>query len=438
MILPVLWRAIGISFAVTFLASCSAAPTIAPAPTTQPPPPPTQPPPPPKKEYKVLFSFKGGTDGWSPRARLLYDNGELYGTTVNGGTRRCVVTLLTCGTIFKMNLQGAAHVLHRFAGGPNDGGGPLAGLTLLNGKFYGTTCCGGSNYLYGTVYDMDAAGNERVLYNFDGVDGYYPSADLTVLNGSLYGTTRYGGVGRFPCPGSGSCGNVFEVTPSGRERSVYSFQGAPSANDGVLPYGYVTNVDGVLYGTTGYGGTRGAGTVYRLTRSGNERVLYSFTGGADGAYAYPGLVPLDGELYGTTVTGAHGSGTVFKISTSGALRVLHAFKGYPSDGDTPQALIAVNGTLFGTTGYGGEHSCRIGSKIVGCGTVFEITTSGRETILHDFKGGNDGAFPAAALTAVDGTLYGTTSAGGTGICTPSYGTGCGTVFELTGYIKDRR
>ncbi len=435
MILPVLWRAIGISFAVTFLASCSAAATIAPPPTSQPAPPPTQPPPPPKKEYKVLFSFKGGSDGWSPQARLLYDNGELYGTTVNGGTPRC--GLLPCGTIFKVNLHGAARVLHRFGGPPNDGASPYAGLTLLNGKFYGTTCCGGSNYHYGTVYEMDAAGNERVLYNFDGVDGNWPSADLTVLNGSLYGTTRYGGPPRFPCYGTGSCGNVFEVTTSGKERSVYNFQGASHPSDGVLPYGYVADVDGVLYGTTGYGGNRGGGTVYRLTRSGKERVLYSFTGGDDGGYPYAGLTPLDGELYGTTGTfGPYGSGTAFKISTSGALRVLHAFKGYPSDGTAPEALIAVNGTLFGTTGLGGEHSCRIGTKIVGCGTVFEMTTSGRETILHDFKGGKDGAFPDAALTAVDGTLYGTTSAGGTGTCTPSYGTGCGTVFELTGYIKE--
>ena len=133
-----------------------------------------------------------------------------------------------------------------------------------------------------------------------------------------------------------------------------------------------------------------------------------------------GLLNVNGVLYGTTeYGGAHGQansdtgGTVFSIKTSGHEKVLHSF-GKGSDGAMPAAgLIDVNGTIYGTTFYGGTQNG---------GTVFSITTSGTEKVLHNFGKGKDGTEPAAALTNVNGTLYGTTYVGGAH--------GDGTVFSL--------
>jgi len=134
-----------------------------------------------------------------------------------------------------------------------------------------------------------------------------------------------------------------------------------------------------LYGTTDEGGTYcesssafGCGTVFAITTSGTETVLNSFgTGSGDGSYPDAGLLNVKGTLYGTTSSGgayAYG-GTVFKITTSGAETVLHSFEGPAGDGSLPFAgLINVNGTLYGTTGYGGSGSCEIG-----CGTVFSLS-----------------------------------------------------------------
>lgn len=149
-------------------------------------------------------------------------------------------------------------------------------------------------------------------------------------------------------------------------------------------------------------------------------LLYSFQGAGDGQGPAANLAALGGTLYGTTVYGGSGNGTVFSITTSGKERVLYAFKGSP-DGALPGAgLIVVNGALFGTTEGGGAH---------GYGTVFKITTTGKETILYSFKGFRDGATPVAALLQTNRMLYGTTLRGGAG---GSYGNaGGGVLFAVS-------
>lgn len=149
-----------------------------------------------------------------------------------------------------------------------------------------------------------------------------------------------------------------------------------------------------------------------------------------------GLVPVDGVLYGTTLAGGGGRctygqfyvgcGTVFKITTSGVETVVHSFAG-GSDGNNPEAgLIDVDGTLYGTTDIGGGTGC-ITAYSIGCGTVFKVTSDGKERIVHNFTGPPaDGKYPYAGLLEVDGTLYGTTSGGGRGCAGP----GCGTVFSI--------
>lgn len=282
--------------------------------------------------YKILHAFRGGSDGWLPEAKLLAANGELYGTTISGGSSSTSQCFDGCGTIFKMSLNGTLRVVHSFTGDPTDGASPYAGLTELNGIFYGTTCCGGANGR-GTVYKMAADGKEALLYSFGGFDGAWPSADLTIVKGALYGTTRYGGTSRLPCSTNEGCGNVFEVSTSGKERSVYSFQGSLPQEDGFWPYARLVFMNGALYGTTSQGGEYRGGAIFKVTTAGMEHVIYNFDGRHYGFSPIGGLTQINGELYGTTLGGgAYGFGTVFKISASGKEQLIYTFKGYPADG----------------------------------------------------------------------------------------------------------
>jgi len=307
--------------------------------------------------------------------------------------------------------------IYAFKGGM-DGASPQANLVELNGVFYGTTVSGGGSDNDGTVFEVSKSGSERVLYSFKGgTDGASPEASLIAVDGKLYGTTRFGGDGP-----SGGNGTVFEVSTSGKERILHRFKGG--LDDGAFPYANLIAVNGVLYGTTEEGGgpTGGGGTVYEVSTSGNESVIYHFKNQPDGAYPLAGLIALNGELYGTTAGGGTLNGTVFEVSTSGEENVLYTFKGR-LDGETPAAnLIALNGKLYGTTTYGGSVNPSISN-----GTVFEVSLSGRERILHRFQAGLDGASPLAGLIAVRGELYGTTYFGGT--AAPS-SHGNGIVFEV--------
>jgi uncharacterized repeat protein (TIGR03803 family) len=259
-----------------------------------------------------------------------------------------------------------------------------------------------------------------VLFSFDSTDGALPTGDLLNVGGTLYGTTYTGGSGSYCTVGDG-CGTVFSVTTSGTETVIYKFLGPP---DGSAPNGGLTDVNGTLYGTTNSGGTCkdnfGCGTVFSVTTAGMENVLYRFAGGKDGSSPSGGLVDVNGLLYGTTPTGGSGCGTVYSISpTSGEKTVLHRFA-TSSDGCKPGGgLTYVNGTLYGTTGSGGSHEY---------GTVFSVTLAGTEKVLYNFAGSPDGAYPQGGLLNVDGTLYGATSSGGKPLpCRER----CGTVFSVT-------
>lgn len=267
----------------------------------------------------------------------------------------------------------------------------------------------------------DAAGTEHVVYRFKGgKDGAYPTAGLIDVKGELYGTT--------PDDGADSSGTVFAVSTSGKERVLYSFQ---RGTDGTLPFAGLIAVGSKLYGTTTGGGANGYGTVFDVSTSGTERVLYNFKSGTDGAVPEAALISVGSELYGTTAGGgADDAGTVFEVSTSGTERVLYTFKG-GTDGKGPYAgLTDVKGTLYGTTHFGGAGDCS-----GGCGTVFAVSTSGKERVLHSFAGGSDGANPWAGLIDVGSELYGTTYVGATSAC--AYGSGCGTVFEVSTSGKER-
>jgi uncharacterized repeat protein (TIGR03803 family) len=237
---------------------------------------------------------------------------------------------------------------------------------------------------------------------------------LINVKGTLYGTTYSGG--------TQGLGTVFSVTTTGTEKVLHSFGGG---YDGANPYAGLIDVNGTLYGTTFGGGKNHAhccGTVFSVTTTGTEKVLHKFGERFfDGWYPEASLININGTLYGTTSQGGQSvnGGIFFSITTTGTEKVLHKFGGAGYDGSVPRAsLINVKGSLFGTTYSGGAH---------GLGTLFRVTTAGKEKVLYSFSGKPDGAYPSAALINVNGTLYSTSNGGGY----RCRGAGCGTVFTLT-------
>jgi uncharacterized repeat protein (TIGR03803 family) len=208
-------------------------------------------------------------------------------------------------------------------------------------------------------------------------------------------------------------GTVFAITTSGKESLLHSFAGGSA--DGAYPYAGLLDVSGTLYGTTQSGGAYNGGTLFTIAPTGEETVLHSFGASGDGTDPTAPLIDVNGTLYGTTQYGgvvgsacAQGCGVVFSITASGAETVLHAFEGYPNDGAYPAAqLLSLDGTLYGTTRSGGSVLCR-GSSALGCGTVFAIPASGEENVLFSFGAKHDDCCPSSGLINVDGTLYGTT------------------------------
>ena len=306
--------------------------------------------------YNVLHSFSGGADGKTPYGLVRDQAGNLYGTTASGGASNS-------GTVFKLDASGTETVLYTFTGGA-DGKLPIGPLVLdPSGNLYGTTNDGGKPYACflgyfgcGVVFKLDAAGEGTVLYTFTGgTDGGEPYSVGLVrdASGNLYGTTAAGG--------TSDEGTVFKLDTTGKETVLYSF-----GSGGVEPFaGLVRDASGNLYGTTTNGGS-GFGVVFKLDTAGKETVLHKFTGGADGAVPYAGLV-LDaaGNFYGTTTAGgASNFGTVFKLDTAGTETVLHSFTG-GADGAVPYAGLVLDaaGNFYGTTTAGGASNF---------GTVFEI------------------------------------------------------------------
>jgi uncharacterized repeat protein (TIGR03803 family) len=294
------------------------------------------------------------------------------------------------------------------------------------------------------------AWTETVLYSFKGGnDGYVPNGDLTVDNaGNLYGATLFGGgKGAGLCdPFYQGCGTVYKLTrPTQKggkwtEKVLHSFA---AGTDGYNPNGgLLLNSKGAIYGTTPMGGNQqcnygnykvGCGIAYKLippAKMGEawaEKVLYCFTDGNDGAGPNGGMIfDTNGSLYGTEQGGSNkGPGAVYRLTYAGNGRwtygMLYDLPNNWQKGAGPLAGVVrdASGNLYGTASEGGTARG---------GTVFRLSSSGSFTVLHDFSGDPDGAYPAARLTFDKaGNLYSTTSLGG---AAQSCQGGCGTVFEV--------
>lgn len=341
-----------------------------------------------RKGYDLIYSFSGTPDGSGPQTGVVGIGSALYGTTLFGGANNF-------GTVFSITQGGTESVVYSFQ--RYDGWYPVGALLARKGSLYGTTAAGGSESA-GTVFSI-TSGAESILTNFNETDGDEPWSGLVASSGTMYGTTVTGG--------SNDYGTVYALSSSGGETVLHNFGREP---DGEGPNGPVIDVKGTLYGTTALGGggscSDGCGTIYSVDKSGYERVLYSFKGQPDGAGPQlGGLILVKGALYGTTESGGtSNAGTVFKVSLAGSESVVYSFTGSP-DGESPHGtLVNRHGLLYGTTNGGG----RSGSF----GTIFSVTTSGKERVLYRFKGKPDGSLPQSALTLIGGTLYGTTVLGG--------------------------
>jgi len=305
----------------------------------------------------VLYTFTGGADGASPYGGLIRDAmGNLYGTTAFGGNTSC--DSRGCGVVFKVSKAGKETVLHTFTGS-TDGAFPYSGVIQdAMGNLYGTTREGGATH--GTVFKVSKTGAETVLYSFTGrPDGGFPHAGLIQdARGNLYGTTTLGG--------AYSSGTVFELNQADQETVLYSFSGA--ADGGEPSAGVIRDAVGNLYGTA-LGGVSGNGVVFKLSPSGKETVLYNLKG-REGIDPFGGVIrDANGNFYGTTlIGGTHRGGTVFKRSPTGRETVLHNFcaqRGCPDGHELWSGVIRdAKGNLYGTTYFGGAN---------GFGVVFQVT-----------------------------------------------------------------
>jgi uncharacterized repeat protein (TIGR03803 family) len=390
----------------------------------------------------TLYNFAGGTDGRVPSPVVIEGNGVLYGTTEYGGFGGCAG--LGCGTVFSLTPPSQVGgswtktVLYSFKGGA-DGWYPVSGLAMgATGVLYGTTTPTGGPGGGGTIFALAppaspaGAWTKTLLYTFNGAsDGWGPEGPVVIGSGGvLYGMTGSGG--------PSGLGTVFSLTPpaspggSWTEAILHNF--AYGGSDGNSPYyGLVPSSAGVLYGATHEGGASNVGTIFSLTPPASaggawtETILYTFsnTGGGDVPSANV-VIDKSGVLFGTTVSGGSSNGGVaFSLKPPGTrggvwtYGVLHDFPFVNTYSTNPGPLLVVkDGILLGITSTGGVAHA---GTIVALKPPTSAGASWTEYLLHTFTY-TDGAFPRGLAAGSGGVFYGVTSGGGSSFA--------GTVFAL--------
>jgi uncharacterized repeat protein (TIGR03803 family) len=392
----------------------------------------------PAQTFSTLLTFDGA-NGANPKSVTLVQalDGNLYGTTVAGGsTANCSGG---CGTIFKISLEGKLTTLHNFCSQPDctEGMNPQAGvIQARDGNFYGTTLGGGTHNGNGTVFKMTPSGTVTTIYSFCAMqncaDGYSPSGALVQgADGNFYGTTSAGG--------AKDSGTVFKVTPAGALTTLYSFCMKSECPDGANPVAELTQgADGSFYGMTSQGG-KGSGTIFKITSAGALTTIYTFcskTQCADGGNPKGGLIlAADGSFYGTTFAGGtKGQGTIFRVTPQGVLTTLHSFCTGCAEGSSLYSTLAqgTDGNFYGTAYYSGAKGEGTAFKVIPPPKVTppsKVIPTWKVTALHSFD--NTDPYPVSALMQdTDGNFYGTTADGGSSPkCLNS--AGCGTVFRLS-------
>lgn len=368
--------------------------------------------------FQTLYTFPGGQDGQYPWSLIFTPNGTLIGTATD--------SVCQCSIIFSLSPEEKETVLLQFEHNPELEGATPEGYVLSSNAnvLYGDASYGGNYegacqyFGCGEVFGVDlGTGKGRLLHQFtQSPDGAYPGANLAIdPAGNIYGLTSSGGIDYN--------GTVFEMSPAGAEKILYSFGNAP---DGIDPsWGPIRNSAGNLFGVTINGGdgpcndgTPGCGTVFEVTPEGKETILYNFQAGADGEYPWYVTADSSGNLYGISRTEASPSITkaIWEVDESGVFSIAY-------DGSFAKEItwfiLGPSGTFYGIAN-GGDPSC--GSS--GCGRIFKLTPTGGGNgtveILHTFHV-TDGSDPISLLWR-DGALYGSTGTGGS--------TNDGIIFKL--------
>ena len=373
------------------------------------------------QRYTVLHTFGAPGDGQSPYGGLILgSDGYLYGTTTGGPG--------SSATIFRIDSAGNETILYTF----EDGSSPVGPLLRDDeGNLYGTSVSGGL-YNFGTIFKFDTAGVLTDLYEFTGgADGGSPIGGLLRdSGGNFYGVAQGGGLNDCTSFGFQSCGVVFKLDMNGQETVLHNFNGT----DGLQPWGgLISDGAGNLYGTTAFGGGMPDkyGVLFKLNIVTGSIRVYDATNVGPGWLLNSLLWGGNGDIYGTAGYGSFKYfGSVFKIDSHGKISVLHAFSG-GRDGSLPFGNLVRDaaGNFYGVTSEGGNHGrCGPGYS---CGVAYRLDPiSGALTTLHMFADGITGAPPVAPLAVDnDGNVYGVTQYGGDSNC-GYMGYGCGVVFKI--------
>lgn len=382
--------------------------------------------------FTTLYAFTGTANGEYPSeigSLAVGTNGDIYGTAPYN-----TEPFKGRGIVFRVTPSGQETVIDNFSSNSPDGKEPFAGLIADKARnLYGTTWAGGA-YGWGTAFKLTPPNpgfkkwTETVLHSFDKFsDGGELNQPLVMdAKGNIYGSTIEGG--------REGGGTVFKLDRMGDFSVLRNFGSGP---DGEVPTGLVVDPAGNLYGMTGEGGIQscnggsGCGVVFKLSPSGQETVLHTFTGGSDGGVpGSPLVLDLSQQaLFGVTVGGGEfGCGVVFKLDVTGET-VLYAFT-CGADGESPEEIVRdAAGNLYGSTTQGGDLSCNTGSN--GCGVLFKIDAANNFTVLYTF-GAADFPIGPGLVGGLNidgaGNLYGTTRYGGDFSCNAA---GCGTVWKLS-------
>lgn len=296
----------------------------------------------------TIYDFCSQTscaDGFSPMSGVtLGFDGNFYGTTQAGGTG----TAHPAGTVFRLTPLGGLTTLHTFANGNDEGQPTFPPIQGQDGNFYGVseTVFNGE---FGAAYKVSATNVFSVLSDFTATNGNDPNMPIQGTDGNFYGTTVFGGSKNF--------GVVYKMTAAGKVTVLHNFLGSPT--DGCLPEGkLVQGSDGNFYGVTFRCGTHSSagGTVFKISPSGTYTLLYSFCAASfctDGSQPLSGLVQAaDGNFYGASSTGGtKNAGTLYKITPAGVHTNLHSFCDPTCNGFGPATpmVLHTNGKLYGNT-----------------------------------------------------------------------------------------
>jgi uncharacterized repeat protein (TIGR03803 family) len=446
---------------------------------------------------KTLASFNG-INGAAPNGLVLGTDGDLYGTTADGGPGFINPQISGWGTVFKLNQMGELTTLASFVG--TNGLSPSGLIVGQDGNLYGTTYDGGEDWLsggnlgnLGTVFRVTPGGILTTLVSFDNTNGANPNGLFVGANGNLYGTTGAGTIfelseagdlttlasfasqqwpnamvlgrdGDFYGTTGGCCayplGTVFRLSTNGDWTTLVTFREESASDINSL----IAGSDGNFYGTTWHGGTNSSGSIFEISTNGAFSTLFSFSA-KDAPWPNQLILGTDGSFYATTAQ--WGSGTLFRASSNWELTTIYAFtnslpirlaqshsgdfygvmewrtSGYPPPQEYSLFKVTVDGMLRTLASWSSSStdfnpfpfpdSLTFGADgalyAAGTGGILVLTTNGEVQTLALFNGAN-GSGPNALVVGPDGNFYGTTPDGGSTYLDQT-NTGLGTVFKLT-------